>query len=420
MSSVRYHAALHLSSDSPSRVQVLSEVILALYLTTASFKALALSFPVDITLFLGALTIVLGLARVYARGGVKIFPSVVAVGFFCFAAIPIIQHGWVSAYGMGKIFDFYTVVLIGVFGSLFIAEDEDSVSRIICYIAIPGAVVSVYGLLSFDVASVERLGIGGVSSIALGRGIGMSVLIGILYFLYHKGVWGRVVLFLSMICIAALFFVGNRQGVLASGLSLIGALGIASVGSARKNGVQLKIVLVLASLLGAIYFVLSMVPKYSLFRFMSILDFASDRSSSIRLVAIREAFGKGLDQLMGYGWGAFYDLEILSYTGQNIAYPHNIFAEVFYELGIFPLLYLFFWIFWCAMRSVRIVLKKPGFTQVSLLSILIYNIVVSSISGEASSEKLFWATLILCSIIPVNKFPKTRRSVLREINPRMS
>ena len=378
---------------------VVAEIVLVGYLSTASFKAMLDSSPIDITLLLALGLVMTAAVMFYTSRGQIPLGLLWALLYFALGLIPIVLHGWLSSYGTAKVVEFYTVSLVAVFGTGFVVRNFNSAERVILMLIVPGVVLSVFGLIAYA-GGTDRLSIGDVSTVTLGRALGTTVLLCSLYAVYVKGSWGLVATGFAVFALAVLLFVGNRQGVVAAALALTATLGVTIVQGRFQLDRSLKFVFVIGLVIASFPLIVKYIPGDSIYRFYSIISIGSDASSQIRLLSMDAALTEAVSHPLGSGWGAFHALGIYDPDGLNVAYPHNIFIETFHELGFFTLIALVVWVMIALRRTYIGMSIDHTFGRIAIFAFLVYNIILSSISGEASSEKVLWAVLTLCVIVP--------------------
>lgn len=137
----------------------------------------------------------------------------------------------------------------------------------------------------------------------------------------HKGYLKPLHWLLALIGIYLMFESGSRGPI----ISLILSLGIPIWKNNRRLFYWVFILFFLC-LLGALIFFKSRALNF---------DLANDYSALERLSYFAKLFESKIDPLWGFGLGNFGWI-ILNATER--VYPHNIFLEIFFEIGIFPTL----------------------------------------------------------------------------------
>ncbi|MCB1218353.1 O-antigen ligase family protein [bacterium] len=104
--------------------------------------------------------------------------------------------------------------------------------------------------------------------------------------------------------------------------------------------------------------------------------------------------------LWGRGIGSW---PVLTGRGDIRAYPHNIFLEVFFELGIIGLVLFFCMLFyaWRLIPSRRVLQSEPWMTlTIAQLGSAFIN---ANISGDLNDNKLFWAFLGMMAVCALRR-----------------
>jgi O-Antigen ligase len=368
--------------------------LLALYLVIGLFKEVAVvrSLPVDATLVLGVLLAVICAVRL-VTGRVRAAPLLLALAIGVVGLSLVASLAWTSApaYGEEKVTTFLSVTMLAIGAPFFLVERWDDVRRFFAWtvaIAIPVAILA----LSNPARDTGRLA--GDNTIGTSRLLCMAALILALGALGGAR-WRmlRVAPAIAFVAIAAA--VGSRGPILSFGLALVVTLAAWLLRTPRK----------LAPVLAVAAVSVAVVP------FVSLPATSSERLASAArdpIAAFRENDRHFLaDQAMklierapvrGAGVGAF------STVNPTAKWPHNLFLELWAELGLAALLVVTAAIA-AALAGLfrtawRLPAHEPGHALAYiLLAVFVFNLLAVQVSGNLNDNRQFWGMLSLASLV---------------------
>jgi O-antigen ligase len=367
--------------------------LLALYLEVGLFKneAVVSSLPVDATLALGLLVALVCAVRL-VTGRVRAVPygfalTIVVVGLSLAASL-----AWTSAptYGATKVTTFLTVTMLAIGAPFFFFEDWDDLRRFFMWTVVMAVPVAILALAN---PSTDTGRLAGDNTIGTSRLLCVASLILLL------GALGRTRWRIPSAALAATFIaiavaVGSRGPVVSFALALAVALTAWLLRVPRKAAPVLAVAAVCVAV----------VP------FVSLPATSSQRISQAArdpLAAFREddrsfLVRQGLDlidsnPIRGAGAGAF------STVNPTAKWPHNMFIELWAELGLAALIVVavasgaalvgLFRLAWAAA-------EEPGRLDLVyiLLAVFTFNLMAVQVSGNINDNRDFWGVLAITSL----------------------
>jgi O-antigen ligase len=368
--------------------------LLALFLEVGLFKeeAFVKSLPVDATLALGLLVaLVCGVRLVTGR--VRPAPFGYALTIAVVALSLTASLAWTPArdYGGEKVTTFLTVTMLAIGAPFFIVERWDDLRRFFTWtvvVAVPVAILA----LSHPAAESGRL--------ASDNTIGTSRLLCTAALILLLGALGRSRWRLPAAAAAAGFIaiaagVGSRGPILSLGIAL--ALVV--------TGWLLRVPRKVAPVLAIVVVGLAVVP------FVSLPATSSERISSAardpvaafreddRYYLVQEAFQLvRAHPIRGAGVGAF------SAVDPVVKWPHNLFLELWSELGIVALVVVAGSIIIVLVGLFRLAWRLPehgGEQQLVyvLLAMFFFNLLAVQVSGNINDNRDFWGMLAISWLV---------------------
>jgi O-antigen ligase len=384
--------------------------LLTLYVYVGLFKeqAVVTALPFDVTVALGLLLSGVCLAR-WSAGRVRPVPFGLAAPLVVLGVLLVISLTWTPSpeYGGEKAVRFLTLTTLATLAPFFLVEDRRDLRRLFAWtvaIAVAAAV-----LTAIAPAQGGRLTLG-----TEGNTIGVS----------------------HLLCTAALILlVASLTDMLpARGWALASSAALIAVAAAiGSRGPLLSLVLALV-LTGAVFLarvprraapvMLAVVAGVALLPFVSLPEGASDRlgrAASDPVQVLREdprytTFGQALDlieehPLVGVGSGGFQSVGRLAAPPED--YPHNMFLEVWSELGLAALVVL--------AASVMAVLAGMwrGAWQLSpgpefqllyvLIAVFLFNLLAVQLTGDLIQNRTFWGAFGLAWLVVQHGIPEVAR-----------
>jgi O-antigen ligase len=368
--------------------------LLALYLDIGLFKeeAVVRSLPVDATLALGVLVaVVCGIRLVTGR--VRAVPYGFALTIAIVSLSLAASLAWTSAsgYGSAKVTTFLTVTMLAIGAPFFFFERWDDLRRFFMWTVIVAAPVAI---LAVAHPARESGRLAGDNTIGTSRLLCMGALILLLGAL--GGTRRRLpaaALAVAFVAVAAA--VGSRGPVLSFALAMAVTLTAWLLRTPRK----VAPVLVVAALGVAVVPFVSLPATSS----QRISEAARDPIAAFRQddrsFLIPEAL-QLIDRhpIRGAGVGAF------STVDPAAKWPHNLFIELWSELGLAAMLVVavasgaalvgLFRLAWLAA-------EQPRRTHLAyiLLAVFLFNLMAVQVSGNINDNRDFWGMLALASLV---------------------
>jgi O-antigen ligase len=377
--------------------------LLALFLEVGLFKdeAVVKSLPVDATLALGLLIAAVCGVRL-VTGRVRAVPFGYALTIAVVAVSLVVSLGWSDggAYGHNKVTTFLTVTMLAIGAPFFLFETWNDLRRFFMWtvvVAFPVAILA----LTHPARDSGRLA--GDNTIGTSHLLCTAALILLLSAL--GGSRRRVLATLgaaTFIAIAAA--VGSRGPILSLAVALLVTV------TAWLLRVPRKVAPVLAvAALGVV-----VVP------FVSLPATSSERLSSAArdpLAAYRHDDRYGLAKeavklidahpIRGAGAGAFSAVDPVT------KWPHNIFLELWSELGIVAVVTVAAAIVVALVGLFRAAWRLPenGREQqlaYILLAVFVFNAVTVQVTGDINQNRVFWGMLAIAWLVVAGKLTPAR------------
>jgi O-antigen ligase len=370
--------------------------LLALFLEVGLFKeeAFVKSLPVDATLALGALlALVCGIRLV--NGRVRAVPYGFALTIVVVSLSLVASLAWTPAgsYGHQKVTTFLTVTMLAIGAPFFLFEHWEDLRRFFTWTIIVAVPVAVLALTH---PSVDTGRLAGDNTIGTSRLLCTAALILLLGAL-GRARWRVPAIALAVGFIAVAAAVGSRGPILSFGLTL------AVILVAWLLRVPRKVAPVLA--IAAIG--VAVVP------FVSLPATSSERLSSAardpvaafreddRYFLVQQAFQLiDANPIRGAGAGAFSTVNTVA------KWPHNMFLELWAELGLAALVAVAGAILVVLAGLFRLAWRLPeqGREQglvYALLGVFFFNLLAVQVSGNINDNRDFWGALAICSLVVV-------------------
>jgi O-antigen ligase len=368
--------------------------LLALYLEVGLFKSEAVvkALPVDATLALGLLLAIVCAVRL-VTGRVRAVPYVFALAVAVVGVSLAASLAWTSApaYGDQKVTTFLTVTMLAIGAPFFVFERWEDLRRFFTWtvvVAVPVAVLA----LSHPSRDTGRLA--GDNTIGTSRLLCIGALILLI------GALGRSRLRLPAAALAAGFIavaaaVGSRGPVLSFGFALAVTLAAWLLRTPRKVAPVLAIV---AASVAVVPFV--SLPATSSQR---LSEAARDPVAAFReddrYYLVQQAFQLiDRDPIRGGGVGAF------STVNPTAKWPHNLFLELWAELGLAALVVVAAAIVATLVGLFRLAWRLPGQSRRQelvyiLLAVFVFNLLAVQVSGNINDNRDFWGMLAIASLV---------------------
>jgi len=383
--------------------------LLALYLEVGLFKneAVVSSLPVDATLALGVLVaLVCGVRLVTGR--VRAPPYGFALTILIVGLSLIVSLAWTSApsYGSSKVTTFLTVTMLAIGAPFFFFEDWGDLRRFFMWtvvIAVPVAILA----LAHPSTDTGRLA--GDNTIGTSRLLCVAALILLLGALGRPR-WRIPSAVLAATFVAIAVAVGSRGPVVSFALALAVTLTAWLLRVPRKAAPVLAVAAVCVAVVPFVSLPASSSQRIS--------EAARDPLAAFRQDDRSFLVKQGLDlvdanPIRGAGVGAF------STVNPSAKWPHNLFIELWAELGLAALVVVavaagaalvgLFRLAWVAA-------EEPGRLDLVyiLLAVFSFNLMAVQVSGNINDNRDFWGILAITSLVVAGGLDGHRREELSE------
>jgi O-antigen ligase len=368
--------------------------LLALYLEVGLFKSEAVvkALPVDATLALGLLLALVCGVRL-ATGRVRAVPYVFALAVAVVGLSLAASLAWTSApaYGDQKVTTFLTVTMLAIGAPFFVFERWEDLRRFFTWtvvVAVPVAVLA----LSHPSRDTGRLA--GDNTIGTSRLLCIGALI-LLIGALGRSRWRLPAAALAAGFIAVAAAVGSRGPILSFAFALVVTLTAWLLRTPRKVAPVLAIV---AASVAVVPFV--SLPATSSQR---LSEAARDPVAAFReddrYYLVQQAFQLiDRDPIRGGGVGAF------STVNPTAKWPHNLFLELWGELGLAALVVVAAAIVATLVGLFRLAWRLPGESREQelvyiLLAVFVFNLLAVQVSGNINDNRDFWGMMAIASLV---------------------
>lgn len=361
-------------------------------------------FPVDLTLFWFLVSLVLGI-RIFLRSKISIqkrglIKVLFAALFIAYAGITLL---WSPSqnYGFQKLAFLGTLSFWSITSSaLVISSSATRVKRLFKLLLLFSLWFSGEALayiLSSNGASGQFVEVLGGNYIGVSRVIGVGLLISLFGLVYTKKTNLKIFLMsLLLVMFFLLLSVGGRGPLIAC---LMAALSILpwNISVYGLTGIYFKkrilplCILAFLGVVGIGFLIVSGYLTTTISRILVLFDAGMGKSASTRLQYYASAVDQWINHpIFGNGLGSW---PVLYGSGDVRGYPHNLFLEIFSEMGIvgvtlFCLLLLSSFYFFASNKFLL-----DNELSVLMFMILIYALINSMISGDLADNRFLFFSI---------------------------
>ena len=368
--------------------------LLALYLVIGLFKeqAVVRSLPVDATLALGLLlALVCGIRLVSGRVRAVPFGFALTIAVVSVSLAASLTWTSASSYGSEKVTTFLTVTMLAIGAPFFLFERWEDLRRFFTWtviVAVPVAILAV----SNPAADTGRLA--GDNTIGASRQLCTAALILVV------GALGRSRWRLPAVALAAAFIavaagVGSRGPILGCALALAVTLAAWLLRMPRKVAPVLAVAVVSVAVVPFVSLPASSSQRLS----EAARDPVATFRENDRYYLVQQAFELiEADPLRGGGVGAF------STVNPTAVWPHNLFLELWAELGLAAVLVVAAAIVTALVGLFRLAWRLPAHVREQelvyvLLAVFVAKLLAVQVSGNINDNRDFWGMLALASLV---------------------
>lgn len=316
-----------------------------------------------------------------ARWIPKIHPIVIALPFFATVAIHAQMFPPLTEYGVNKLSTWFTATLVTALAASLIRDERALISFCRAWLFATGllALISMAGFAGGRAEGFDS------NPIWLARAMATGILMALFMVMQgHIRAW--LFLTVSALLVAGIFATGSRGPILA-----VAAGAIALVIFTKHHRIRRVLGITIAA--GAAYWAVTWLPFFANSRIVTLLeDGSTDLSRDIFWTVTPPLINQYPD---GVGIGNW---SLLAGAPRQFNYPHNLFLEVFAELGTW------FGVGLTAIVAVILVrlLVRSRETPIAILvfGLLTAEIVQVSVSGDLNA-RTFWFVLTLGFLIGI-------------------
>jgi O-antigen ligase len=368
--------------------------LLALYLEVGLFKqeSVVKALPIDATLALGIVLALVCAIRL-VTGRVRAAPYVLALAIAVVGLSLAASLAWTSggSYGHEKVTTFLTVTMLAIGAPFFLFERWEDLRRFFTWtvvIAVPVAILA----LSHPSRDTGRLA--GDNTIGTSRLLCTAALILLL------GALGRSRLRLPAAALAAGFIavaaaVGSRGPILSFALAMAVTLAAWLLRVPRKVAPVLAVAVVSVAVVPFVSLPAESSERLSEATRDPVAAFRQDD----RYYLVQQAF-QIIDRhpIRGGGVGAF------SAVNPVAKWPHNMFLELWAELGLLAMLAVAAAVIYALVGLFRLAWRLPAHAREQelvyiLLAVFVFNLLAVQVSGNINDNRDFWGMLSIASLV---------------------
>jgi O-antigen ligase len=368
--------------------------LLALYLAIGLFKgeAVVKSLPVDATLALGLLlALVCGVRLVTGR--VRPVPYVFALTIAVVALSLAVSLAWTSApaYGREKVTTFLTVTMLAIGAPFFLFERWEDLRRFFTWIIVVALPVAILALTH---PSRDTGRLAGDTTIGTSRLLCTGALILLLGALGHSR-WRLPAAALAAGFVAIAAAVGSRGPIVSLALALAVTLAAWLLRAPRNIAPVLAIAAVSVAVVPFVSLPASSSERLS----EAARDPVATFRQNDRYVLAQQAFQLiDRDPIRGGGAGAF------STSNPSAQWPHNLFLELWAELGLATVLVVVAAVVAALAGLFRLAWRLPAQESEQelvyiLLAVFVFNLLAVQVSGNINDNRDFWGMLAIASLV---------------------
>lgn len=395
------------------------EIYFALFLTAGIYKADTRLWFIqrlfDLTIFFLIITIIsISLEMFLGKIKFKIPSRKILFPYISLIAITLISFIYTKdpQYGLYKLLRFVTLTSAAFFLPFLIFQEEKRI-KLFFGIFISLAILMVIDILS---GGLKPYTIGFKTAfssnyLAVGRICGTAILILLFYFiLLTRTKLLKLIFFLTIFfLLIGMLLSGGRGPILALIISILTIFIYFLIQRRKKfeyfsisnvSYVMIKrkiLFLIPIIILIGIYIFIAYKPYFlSTYNRFSILFEKGGKSALARVDMFKKSINTITEfphMVTGLGIGGF-SIHYKKYLHLKRIYPHNIFLEIWSELGLFgfiPFCFLLFYAFSFVFFNIKKKQKLSlGTLNISLLSLVIFMLINSSVSGDINDNRLLF------------------------------
>jgi hypothetical protein len=381
----------------------LKSLVFAGFLYAGAFKGddLLLRLPVDLTLVLAVMTVVL-VAMSFVRSDYN-FPDTLAwmLVLFTLCLIPVLWTEW-SGYAVEKVIRMFTLTFLAAIAPMMLFKFPIDLRCFFNAVILLGLVMCAQGMVNL-IVGIETLRLEAFSgdTIMLGRIAGQVSIL--LIIKATEAGWFQRVSSLLLLSVSTIILVGaGSRGPMIAFLSTLLAMGLLTLFSKRqaKTAFLFSGGLVAFLIIGS----LAYAPQQSRDRLVEMFQGRIDLEMTGRTEYFDLAVSNILVTPQGTGWGGFERVATDSYRSDvNRYYPHNLFLEAFLEggwiVGVFLTVILATVIFRTALYYIRSHLTEA----LTLFALMFFITFVAMFSNDWNDNRDLFAVVSLSLMFTRNE-----------------
>ncbi|MFS0689432.1 O-antigen ligase family protein [Sporosarcina sp. 179-K 8C2 HS] len=357
--------------------------------------------PIDITLLFLINSILIGL-YLFAFRKVKITKLTFHyfILYLVFVSFSLYSLYWTSSnvYAYEKLFHLFITVLWSVAGGLIISHERERIIRFLFMMFAFSSWIAVESLIYLQESHSGFINVLGGNYLGIGRvlGIGFILLLSFLIFKHKSGTMKIGVTIVAILYLYLLLNTGGRGPFIATLCSLplltLYYIEIKNREILIKKKMLLFIITLFVSIIASIYYFISAKDQQTIKRLMVLFDDDyKGASAETRIYFIENSIALIKEKFFfGYGIGSW---PVEMGLGDERGYPHNLFIEIQFELGVIGLVFVMALFFKAVSNGLKNM--KSDSIYIILLTLFISMLFNSMISGDISDNRLLFTFLAL-------------------------
>ncbi|MDI2587655.1 O-antigen ligase family protein [Psychrobacillus sp. NEAU-3TGS] len=385
--------------------------IFALFILAGYFKASVENSPIDITLLLLLFSVTLYLNRLI-RTGFKL-PKFVLTPLILFSVLVLfvlIGYSYTSSviYSEQKLILFFVSTIWCFIGGIVTISSKGELSNFllgILTVSIFMAFSTFYTFFTNQLIELGFVSVLGSNYIMLGRASAFGLIILISYYFFKTSTFFLKILIvlLIMITLFPLVVSGGRLPLLAFAITILFLplfmIKITKASICLSKSFKKIFILIILIITGGIVAIRNgwldtFIYRFALLSNAQFLDEGRSDRFNVAFEMIKDniIFGKGLGSFPIYYSGT---------DGED--YPHNLFLEIWSELGLIPTLACIALVFLAYYRGFLVYSKMYenfDHNQISIFLLNLFGFINLFISASINNSKFFWAFLGIMCVTP--------------------
>lgn len=398
-----------------------AEFFFASFLLAGYFKGGIPWFPMDITIFCLIVTIGFALFKILKNPKIT-KQSIISVLMFSMFTIIIIISNLITdseIYATEKTIRYLVITTWSFLGVYVLIDSKSSLEKFLKSLILISFIVSLVGFKDLIISLLDGTYNGTIfvmntDYLALGRTVGSGLILLISFKWFDNIRLSKTSIVMSIVMAIVILFSGGKMPLISVAISLLIINNLATKITHNKKIIINKGVRRLTCLFIVVIIFLVIIALKGefndLFWRMKSLFGGSDESALARISLYKTAIQMiKQSPLIGTGWASF---PLFYYGMDKKVYPHNIFLEVFSELGILGIIVLILLLLYGVYHGFNKFKKKyKGYNNIQLAIIggFLFFFLNANTSGDITDNKiLFTFIALITNSLMINKIEEDK------------